>query len=96
MINVTAVKALGGHRLQLTFSDDTSGEADLTALVVSFAPFKPLANADLFAQATVEHCAVAWPGGLDIPTERLYALAHGLPEPTTFEQAQVNERRVRP
>ncbi|MBX3198251.1 MAG: DUF2442 domain-containing protein [Labilithrix sp.] len=91
MINVTQVQALPNHRLRLTFSDGTSGEASMRATLESFAPFAPLLDEALFARATVEDGAVSWPNGLDVAAERLYALAHELPAPETFEQAEANE-----
>lgn len=91
MIKVTNAKALSGYRLRLTFSDGTSGEAKLEEQIRAFAPFAPLLDEATFKRARVEHGAVTWPGDLDIATERLYALVHGLPEPETFEQAFQNE-----
>lgn len=80
-----------GFRLRLTFSDGTSGDADLSAMLRSFAPFASLLEEAVFRRAKVEDGAVTWPNGLDVATERLYALVHGLPEPETLEQASENE-----
>lgn len=91
IMHVTKVKALPSLRLKLQFSDDTRGEADLSSLIASFAPFASLADETLFLKASIEDGAVTWPNGLDVATERLYALAHKLPEPTTYEQAKDNE-----
>jgi len=93
MINVTKVKAAGDYRLRLTFSDGTTGEADLRQKIESFAPFQPLRDPALFRKAKLDPEAgtVVWPGELDIAVEQLYALAHGLPEPKTLEQADANE-----
>ena len=91
MLTVTKVKALPDHRLRLSFSDGTSGEAPMRAKLESFKPFRPLLDETLFRRAYVEDGTVCWPGGLDIAAEQLYALAHELPEPTTLEQANANE-----
>lgn len=90
-MKVTKVKALAGYVLRLTFSDGTTGDAPMLPLIKQFAPFKPLLDEKLFRRAFVEAGTVAWPDGLDCAVERLYALAHGLPTPVTFEQAEANE-----
>jgi|GEM_PF-454510 DNA-binding XRE family transcriptional regulator len=90
LIKVTRVRALPKYRLTLSFSDSTSGTADLSKHVLR-APFLDLRDTKMFAQAHLEHGAVTWPCDMDIATEALYALAHGLPRPTTGEQARANE-----
>jgi DNA-binding XRE family transcriptional regulator len=94
MIRITKVKALPEFRLQLSFSDGTSGVADLRHEVETFPPFAPLRDPAVFGRARPQDGTVAWPGDLDIAAERLYALAHGLPGPDTFEQARANELAV--
>jgi DNA-binding XRE family transcriptional regulator len=91
MINILKVRALPEHRLRMTFSDGTSGEADLTTMVGEFPPFAPLRDDALFRQAHIDGGTVAWPNGLDVAPERLYALAHALPSPDSFERARANE-----
>lgn len=59
--------------------------------IQSFPPFRPLLEEELFRKARVQDGTVAWPNGLDIAAEQLYALAHRLREPTTLEQADANE-----
>lgn len=90
-MKVTKVNTLPGHALRLTFSDGTTGDAAMRELIASFPPFAPLQDEDLFSQAYIDGGTVAWPNGLDCAAERLYALAHGLPPPDTFEQAEANE-----
>lgn len=91
MIHVTKVKALSGHRLQLTFSDGTSGEAAMLDTIKGSRPLKPLLDEAVFRRAYVDANTVCWPGDLDIAAETVYALAHGLPKPDTLEQANANE-----
>lgn len=90
-MKITKVQPLPGHVLRLTFSDGTSGDASMRELISSFPPFAPLLDEDLFRKAHLDGGTVAWPNGLDCAVERLYALAHALPAPDTFEQAEANE-----
>jgi hypothetical protein len=94
MLQVRAVKAESGHRLALSFSDGTSGVADLSAHMTR-APFNAVADESVFRRAIVEHGAVEWPGTeVGISTEALYALAHGLPKPRTLQDVRSNEAAV--
>ncbi len=95
MISVTSVEHPSEYRLRIAFSDGTSGDADLTALLDEDA-FTSL-RGDVFALAFLDHDAgtVAWPSGLDVAPDTLYALAHGFRRPESFEDAQANERAVR-
>jgi hypothetical protein len=95
MIHVISVKYAGGLNLDLEFDDDTVGTVDLQELVERAPLFAPLRDPALFARAFVEDGRVCWPGELDIPAERLYALAHKLPAPDTLEQARKNELTMR-
>lgn len=90
MIHVSDVAHLGGHRLALTFDDGTSGEADLREHLRG-PIFEPLADPKLFAGAYVDGGTVVWPNGADFAPETLYALAHGLPIPDSFEAVDQNE-----
>lgn len=90
MLKVTALEYRGEHRLFLTFSDGTSGMADL-ASSLDLPALQPLRTEALFAKAYLDLGTVCWPGELDLAVEHLYALAHGLPAPKTLEQARANE-----
>lgn len=94
MIHVTQVEALPEYRLSLTFSDGTRGTANMRDTIYSFAPFEPLRDPNRFRDVRVEGGSVAWGEDLDIAPERLFALAHSLPSPDTFEVAQANELEV--
>lgn len=76
LVDITEVEVIGDYRLRLTFEDGTVGE-------VSFAGrewrgvFEPLRDPDYFARVTVDWEAgtIAWPDGLDLAPEPLYAEA---------------------
>jgi hypothetical protein len=89
MLRVLKVESRAGHELALVFSDGTSGTADLRPLLEENA-FRALADERAFLEARVAHGAVEWPCGVGIATEALYALAHGLPRPTSVEEAEAN------
>ncbi len=93
LLRVEEVDVLSGYGLALLFSDGTRGTADVRSLL-AWPVFEALADPALFAKACVSRGAVSWPGDIDIATEALYALAHGLPHPETLEQARANEREV--
>jgi DNA-binding XRE family transcriptional regulator len=92
MIHVTNVRYAGGHQLALTFDDGTLGVADLRVELTG--PFESLRDPRVFADAFVQDGTVCWPNGLDLAPERLYALAHALPVPGSFEQAKANESEM--
>ena len=90
MIDVTSVKHEGGFRLLLGFEDGTHGVADLRGeLVGKLSVLRD--DAERFAAAFVDGGTVCWPGGLDLAPSRLYALAHGLPIPQSFDDEAANE-----
>lgn len=80
LVDVTHVEVLGDHRLRLTFKDGTVGD-------VAFGEHEwrgvlaPLADPELFARVRVdgESGTIAWPGGLDVAPEPLYAEARAHP-----------------
>jgi hypothetical protein len=93
MIRVRDVEAQPGHHLALQFSDGTSGVVDFRPML-SRRAFGKLQDEQVFAGAHVDHGVLTWPGDIDIATEALYAMAHDLPIPETFERAQSNELAV--
>ena len=85
---VTHVEPLSGMTLRLTFADGSSGLVDVGERL------RPLRNLSLdlrdpayFARVFVDHDAgtVAWPNGLDLDPDVLYARAHGIPVPDDTE-----------
>ncbi len=93
-MDIVDISYLSDYRLQLSFSDGTSGVADLADEIGSRRAFAPLRDLNLFRRAHLDGGTVAWPGGLDLASERLYALAHRLEAPATLEAARANELTV--
>jgi hypothetical protein len=90
MVDVTSTRHEGGHRLVLGCEDGTEGVADLSReRVGKLGVLRD--DAERFAAAFVGGGTVCWLGGLDLAPSRLYALAHGLPMPLSFEDAAANE-----
>lgn len=71
---VTEVRALAGYRLSVKFVDGTTGEVDLSRLVVSdkAGVFAGLRDPAVFAQVRVEYGAVTWPGDIDLAPDAMY------------------------
>ena len=71
---VVEVRSLPGYRLAVKFLDGTTGEVDLSRLVMSESAgiFAQLRDPGLFAQAYVEYGAVVWPGEIDLAPDAMY------------------------
>ena len=71
---VIEVHTLTGYRLLVKFVDGTTGEVDLSRLVMSnnAGIFAALRDPTLFAQAYVEYGAVMWPGEIDLAPDAMY------------------------
>jgi hypothetical protein len=55
IIKVIGVKALGGYRLRVTFSDDSEGERDFADVIAEGGPMvEPLADEAQFARVFVD------------------------------------------
>lgn len=66
MIDVIAVRPLGGHRLEIEFSDGTIGVRDFGFVAQkSGSMAEPLKDAAYFARVFVDDGALAWPNGYD-------------------------------
>jgi hypothetical protein len=78
MLHVTAAKYVGGYRVWLSFSDGTSGEADLASSLTG-PVFDPLKDQNLFSQVAFDPEArtIVWPNGADLAPEYLHDLAVG-------------------
>jgi hypothetical protein len=74
LIHVTAVEALGDHRLRLRFEDGAEGELDLSAWSWR-GIFEPLQDATFFAKVKLddELGTIVWPNGADLAPETLHA-----------------------
>ena len=73
LVDITAVRVIGNHRLRLTFADGTVGDVDFQSREWR-GVFEPLRDPDYFARVTVdpELGTIAWPGGADMAPEPLY------------------------
>jgi DNA-binding XRE family transcriptional regulator len=94
-IHVTSATHDGGLRLALTFSDGSSGIADLAA-VVDAPEVSRLRDPDFCSTFVVRDGSVEWgdDGEVDLAPEALYALAHGLPLPRSLDDVIRNEATV--
>lgn len=69
--DVVGIEVIGELALQVRFADGLTGR-------VRFLPshltgvFAPLSEPAFFAQAFVDHGAVAWPGGIDLAPDAMY------------------------
>lgn len=80
LFDVTAVEVIGDHRLRLTFEDGTVGDVDFSGGEWR-GVFEPLRDPDYFARVELDPEAgtIAWPDGLDMAPEPLYAEARRHP-----------------
>jgi hypothetical protein len=76
LVDVTDVEVIGEYRLRLTFADGTVGDVDFAERDWR-GVFEPLRDPQYFARVTVDAEAgtIAWPDGLDMAPEPLYAEA---------------------
>jgi len=80
LIDVTAVEVIGDHRLRLTFEDGSVGDVDFSDREWR-GVFEPLRDPSYFARVELdpEVGTIAWPDGVDIAPEPLYAEARRHP-----------------
>ena len=80
LVDVTAVDVIGDYRLRLTFQDGTVGDVDFSHREWH-GVFEPLRDSSYFArvEVDVEAGTIAWPDGLDMAPEPLYAEARRHP-----------------
>ena len=71
---VATFRALPSFRLEVEFMDGTTGEVDLSRLVMSEKAevFATLRDPEVFAQARLEYGAIVWPGEIDIAPDAMY------------------------
>ena len=66
MVDVIGVRSLGGHRLEIEFSDGTVGVRDFADIRgKTGAMAEPLKDAGYFAHVFIEDGALTWPNGYD-------------------------------
>jgi len=84
LVDVVAVEVIGDHRLRLSFEDGTVGDVAFDEREWR-GVFAPLAEPAFFAQVRVdsETGTIAWPNGVDMAPEPLYAEARAHPAPAS-------------
>lgn len=66
MIDVIGVRSLGGHRLEIEFSDGTIGVRDFADVFKKTGSMsEPLKDASYFQRVFIEDGALTWPNGYD-------------------------------
>ena len=66
MIDVTGVRSLGGHKLEIKFSNGTIGDRDFSFITKERGPMlEPLKDAAYFQRVFIEDGALTWPNGYD-------------------------------
>lgn len=66
MIDVIGVRPLGGHKLEVEFSDGTVGVRDFASVAQKSGPMaEPLKDPTYFARVFIEDGALTWPNGYD-------------------------------
>ena len=66
MIDVIGFKRLGGHRLEISFSDGTVGTRDFAEIGSRTGEMvEPLKDPAYFARVFIEDGALTWPNGYD-------------------------------
>lgn len=68
---VTKLKVLADHRLEVVFADGLSGVVDLSQDRFD-GILAPLADAVFFAQARIHDGVVTWPNGAEIAPDAMY------------------------
>jgi hypothetical protein len=87
LVRVTAVEALHGFVLRLSFSDGTARELDVEEFLRG-PVFEPLrADPELFRKVRVQSGAIVWPNGADMDP----VVLHGSAEPA-WRQEDRNSR----
>lgn len=67
MIDVVSVKAIGGFKLRVAFSDGSVGVHDFSATTARNGEMvRPLKDPAFFARVFVELGALTWPNGFDL------------------------------
>ena len=69
--SVTAVQALPGYRLSLTFDNGEHKYFDMSPYL-QFPVFRRLQNPGFFGLARIDYGTMTWPGEIDIAPETLY------------------------
>lgn len=73
MVGVRRVRAVGGYKLWVLFSDGYEGVRDFSDLIAEGGPMvEPLKSPEFFARVFVESGVPTWPNGFDVDAINLY------------------------
>ena len=73
MVGVRKVRAVGGHKLWVLFSDGSEGVRNFSDLIAKGGPrVEPLKSPEFFARVFVESGVPTWPNGFDVDAINLY------------------------
>lgn len=73
LVKAVRVKALPGYRLDVAFSDGSSGVADISDFILSGGEVvEPLKNEAFFAKVFIEMGVPTWPNGCDVDAINLH------------------------
>lgn len=75
---VVKLRVLPGHRLEVEFADGLRGVVDMSRDDFS-GLFQPLADEAYFQLASIKEGVVAWPNGVDVASDAMYAEISGEP-----------------
>jgi hypothetical protein len=77
LVELLRVRAVGGYRLWVRFTDGSEGVHDLSPIVAEGGPMiEPLEAPEYFARVFVEMGAPTWPNGFDLDPINLYMQMH--------------------
>ncbi len=71
LVDLVEARALGGHRVWLRFEDGLAGEIDLRRRLRG-PVFRPLLDAEYFADFHLDLGTLNWPNGADFAPETLH------------------------
>jgi hypothetical protein len=73
LVDVLRLRAVGGYRLWVRFTDGSEGVHDLSSVIAKEGPMiEPLKAPEYFARVFVEMGAPTWPSGFDLDPINLY------------------------
>lgn len=73
LVKVTRVRALSNYRLDVTFSDNSHGVADISEFVLSGGDVvEPLKDEAFFARVFLETGVPTWPNGCNVDAINLH------------------------
>ena len=96
LVDVTNVKAVGGHRIHVRFNDGAEGEIDLAEHISFTGVFEPHRDPTFFAKVFVhpEFRVICWPNDTDFDSVSLYSLVTKQPIEAILAAQSARERRA--